>query len=461
MEAHLGKMQAQKPGGMVRILRPWALLGLAGLVAGLLLAACTSATPSGTPPAGTSIPSPPATATALPPGEPTPTTPLTLSTDITVTLWWPDALHPNEDSEGSQVLHNQIDAFEEANPNVKVEYLVKRAYGPGGTVDLLQSAYNVAPSILPDLVVLDDQELGEAVRAGVLQPLDGLVSQTLLDDLYPFAVGVGRFAEGQMALEFTADIEHLAYNTQKVPSPPVTWTEVLSGTARYIFPAAGHQGWVNDSFLIQYLALGGRLVDENGQPALDEQLLARALGFYAKGVERKVIRSVVLELETLDQCWEKLLAGGPWMSNVSAAQFLGEREDHLTMRFAPLPTWNGTVTNMSHGWVMVIVAQDQPHQQAAARLLTWLMDPPRNAAWSLSAVLLPARREALAFLGNEDPYYPFLHWQLESAHFHPTSPSYEAIAQALQNAVREVLSGTATPEEAARQVLKTLGQSTE
>ncbi|MGQ9584167.1 MAG: extracellular solute-binding protein [Anaerolineae bacterium] len=357
-------------------------------------------------------------------------------------------------------MRSQLATFQEANPNIAVELRVKRAYGKGGMLDLLQGAYGVAPSILPDLVVLDAQELGAAVRAGTLQPLDGLLSQKLLDDLYPFALGVGRFAEGQMAIQFAGDVEHLAYDAQKVPSPPVTWTDVLSGTARYVFPAGGHEGQVNESFLIQYLALGGRLVDENGQPALDEKLLIRVLTFYAEGLAGKVVRSGVLEVENLDQCWDRFVAGTAGMANVSASRYLRERENYPNVRFAPLPTWNGTVTTMSRGWVMALVAQDRPHQEAAARLVTWLMEPSRTAAWNLKVGLLPTRREAMTFLGTGDPYISFLHWQLESARFHPTAPSYGAIGQALQNAVHDVLSGAATPEDAAHRVLKALGQPT-
>ncbi|NLE76436.1 MAG: hypothetical protein GX605_06750, partial [Chloroflexi bacterium] len=103
--------------------------------------------------------------------------------------------------------------------------------------------------------------------------------------------------------------------------------------------------------------------------------------------------------------------------------------------------------------------QDSLHQEAAANLIAWLMEPPRNAAWNASLNLLPTRREALALLNNDDPYMSFLHWQLESARFRPHAPAYHTIAQALQTAVREVLSGEASPEESARRALKAVGQT--
>ena len=438
---------------------PWAFLVLAGLVAGLLLAACTTLSPATSAPQGTPTlgPSPAATPSPQPTVVASPPSPLTSSTSLTLTLWWPDALLPPGGSEAREVLESQFKAFEEAHPSISVVLQVKAAEGKGGLLDLLQKAYPVAPSILPDLVVLNAEDLGEAVRAGVLQPLAPLLPQALLDDLYPFALNVGRFPQGVMALQFAADVEHLAYDSGKVPTPPVTWTDVLSSTARYVFPAGGRQGRVNDAFLIQYLALGGRLVDENGQPALDGKLLARVLDFYAQGVERNVIRPNVLEIETLDQCWERLAAGGPGMANVAASRYLRERTKYPALRFAPLPTWNGAVTTMSRGWVFALVAQDRPHQEAAALLIAWLLDPPRLAAWNTSAGYLPTRREAMTYLEDGTSYIPFLHWQLESAQYHPTAASYEAVAQALQSAVREVLSGTATPEESAQRVLKALG----
>ncbi|NLE77764.1 MAG: hypothetical protein GX605_13565, partial [Chloroflexi bacterium] len=309
----------QQEGGA----RRGGLIALAGLLAGLLLAAACTASPAtpSTPGPSPQPTQPEPTATA-----PTATAPVTATPRITLTIWWPDALPSDGETPSGGVLRSQLDAFQEANPNIAVELRVKRAAGSGGLLQLLQSTYNVAPAALPELVVLDSEGLGEAMQAGVLQPLDALLPPTLFADMYPFALSIGRLGESQLALQFSADVEHLAYNTRKMPTAPVTWADVLSGTTRYLFPAAGQQGRVNRAFVIQYLALGGRLVDDSEKPALDEKLLAQALGFYAKGMEQKVIPARVLEMDSLDQCWESFIGGGGGMANVMASRYLNERE---------------------------------------------------------------------------------------------------------------------------------------
>jgi multiple sugar transport system substrate-binding protein len=307
---------------------------------------------------------------------------------------------------------------------------------------------------------MDADEVPPAVSAGILQPLDDLIDQKILDDLYPFARAIGSHPDGQMAVQFAADLEHMAYNSRRVASAPVTWTDVLSSTARTIFPAAGRQGQVNRAFLIQYQALGGRYLDESSVPILDVELLERVLAYYVEGNQSKAFPNRITELENPGQCWELFLEGGAGITTVEASRYLRERESNPNAEFAPIPTWKGNVTTMAWGYALAIVAQDSLHQEAAARVLDWLMEPGAQAELTLAAGLLPTRREAVTMLGSEDAYFPFLHWQLEAAQSRPGNPAFAAITEALQKAVQDVLAGSASPEDAAQSVLETVGQPT-
>ena len=45
-----------------------------------------------------------------------------------------------------------------------------------------------------------------------------------------------------MALQFEVEsVEHAIYNPSKIAVAPLSWTEVFSSGATYIFPAAGSQ----------------------------------------------------------------------------------------------------------------------------------------------------------------------------------------------------------------------------
>ena len=138
-------------------------------------------------------------------------------------------------------------------------------------MNYLVSASQVAPAVVPDLVAIDTAQLSN-LSQDIAVPLDGLVSPELATDLYSFAIQAGTVDEQLLALQFEVEnVEHAIFNPSRIAVAPLSWTEVFSSGATYIFPAAGQGGLVNDAFLIQYLSTGAALVDLNGAPALDPE----------------------------------------------------------------------------------------------------------------------------------------------------------------------------------------------
>jgi multiple sugar transport system substrate-binding protein len=393
---------------------------------------------------------------ATPSVSPTPSRPPAISSAITLTLWTTEIFFPTEADDSGQILAQQWQAFEAAHPDVTIEYVLKKPYGKGGILDFLNTALAAAPTVLPDLVILDTFELNEAAEAGLIQPLDELVSSELQQDLFPFA---RRSFDGQlMGIQFEADIEHLIYNTNKIDSPPMTWREVISNRVVYIFPAGGEGGLVNDAFLIQYLAVGGRLDDESGKPALDEDALAQVLQFYKDGLEAGVIPLSVLEFEDLNDCWLVYVSAQAAMSNVSSAKYLADRGLLKNTSFAAIPTRDGNLGTLSKGWALAVVTEDPGRQAAAAQLIEWLLEPENTADWNLAARHLPTRQDAFDYLGTTDDYFPFVRRLLENVYPRPVASAYEKIGRALQRAVQDVLQGEASPEEAAAAIITAVEQ---
>lgn len=399
-----------------------------------------------------------ATVTETPTTTPiTPTLP-TVPPVITLTLWTAEPFSPAQADAGGQILIQQIDAFTAAHPDVVVEYVLKKPYGKGGILNFLLTTSAAVPAAMPDLVAIDTIEIKEAAQAGLLQPLDGLISIELQEDLFPFAQEVGRF-EGQLVgLQFETDIEHLIYNTNKLEEPPLTWTDVLTDEVSYVFPTGGREGLVNDVFIIQYLALGGQLVDETGRPALNAELVTQVLQFYRDGYEMGVIPPSVLEFKTLDDCWPVYLSAEVAMTNVSSGRYLADRSLLMYTRFASIPTRDGNVATLSQGWAWAIVTSDPARQVLAAQLIEWLMEPENSAQWNLSAGHLPTRKAAFEVLGTEDSYYPFLSKQLEGAHPRLARAVYSEVARVLQQAVEKVMTGEAIPQEAAQAAIESIAK---
>ena len=380
------------------------------------------------------------------PSEPTPSF-------ISLTIWGPGQFAPGEADSGNQVLQVQYQAFMAENANVGLEYVLKAPYGEGGVLHTLLAASYAAPATLPDLAIVDAFELGPLAQAGVAQPLQELVAEELRADLFPFAQEACTFDGDLIGLQFEADIEHLVYYTKTLEAPPVTWGDLFTGSISYIFPAGGEAGLVNDTFLIQYMAQGGQLVDEEGRPDLEGSAIRMPLRLYDEGFKYDVIPSRVLELDNLEECWEAYAEGNIAVSHISSWRYLTSRARLQDTTFAPLPTQDGRVATMSRGWAFVIITSEPGRKAATARLIEWLMSPQNLAEWSLATNHLPTRSSALRLIGWPDDYTDFLATQLENAFFRPSTPEFDKIAQALQGAVEGVLSDQLTPRQAASEVL--------
>ena len=104
-----------------------------------------------------------------------------------------------------------------------------------------------------------------------------------------------------------------------------------------------------------------------------------------------------------------------------------------------------------------MIVTDSPYrQEAAARLIEWVMRPEDLAAWSESSNHIPTRPSALRLTHWPRSYTNFLEDQLANASYRPSTPEFERIARALQAAVEGVLRGERTPRQATTQVMDSL-----
>ena len=146
------------------------------------------------------------------------------------------------------------------------------------------------------------------------------------------------------------------------------------------------------------------------------------------------------------------------MTNVSSRRYLADRELLMYTRFASIPTRDGNVTTLSQGWAWAIVTSDPMRQALAAQFIEWLMEPENSVEWNLAAGHLPTRRAAFEFLGTEDSYYPFLSKQLEGARPRLAGAVYSEVSRVLQQAVEKVIAGEASPQEATKAAIESIGK---
>ncbi len=420
----------------------------------VLLCGCDLDTtePTPLPEATAETPGPPPEMTSLPTGEVDATPPVPPVSKLTI--WTTEAFSPTQTITSGQILAEQVAIFESAHPEVQIEFVVKKPYGKGGVLDYLLTTQSVVPALLPDLVFLDIDELGTAAQAGAVQPLNDLVPPELIADLYLFAREAGTVDGLLYGLQFQANLDHLAYNTGRLAIPPRSWPGVLSSTGPYIFPAGGQSGLVNDDFLVQYLAMRPWPAQDPDEPFLQEDNLTAVLQYYNDGVTRGVFPADVLNYHTTDDCWRDYLGNEAVLTHVSAHRYLTDGDQRPSTAMAPIPAINGPGAAISRGWAQALVATDAARQSLALEFMTQLMSPEALGNWNLAAGYLPTRKAALDRWDEEDSYTRFASQLLETAQPRPRISNYTQVAAALQKAIEEVISGAATPEEAAAQAIE-------
>jgi len=338
---------------------------------------------------------------------------------------------------------------------VRVAVVPKPRYGKGGLLDFLRTAQPVAPAVLPDLVALDVSELEAAAAAGLLQPLDGLLDKSLTDKLYPFAVSAGEFGDRLLAVQYAADLDHLAYREGEVKEPPPTWAALLEAQDPYLAPvgspqpgAAGQSfGGLQYLFISQYLSAGAsydpaaRILSVEGEP------LQRMLDFYDAAGKTGVLPPAAQELADADAVWNAFAQGAASLADVSARRYLNEGKNLKDTSYAETPGWADPVTPIAGGWALAITATDPARQRAAADLIARLLEPENAGHLAAAGSWLPTSSAALQTWGAS-PYYKFLDARLVSAISPPAGPDSAQAAARIRKALDSVIKGESDPAAA-------------
>ena len=427
----------------------------------LALAGCTGLTPTSEP---TSLPPTPTpispTAVPIPTPEPQPMI-------TTLKLWLPEELNPYSDSPGAEILLQQLAEFNRSRKDLQVEVFVKKVHGRGGMIDYLRIARDAAPSILPDLIVVGTDDLATMATSNYIQPLDSLLPSAQAAERFPFAVEMGTVTSQEGDETVTAgfvigvDMQHLAYRKTPSSSPPISWTQVITPPVSFIFPAGGRDLQVNDATLIQYMAAGGKVTDSDGNPFLDERTLLKVLTFYDDCVGTGAISpTVVLDITTAEQSWERFKAGEGDIAVVQASHYWPEvlaGATDGTFIAGSLPTRDGfPFTIARDAWAAAMVTDDPSRQALAMILFDWLTAPENSAEWTQAAGYLPGTRSALRMWDVPEAEQVALRDLLDAAIPAPSQEVMAKVGPVMQVAVESVLTGTASPQEAARTAAQSL-----
>jgi hypothetical protein len=414
----------------------------------LLLVSCTPEVPSSPPP-----PIPSAAPTSTPEATETPT-PLPSYGLTTLNLWVPDIIELYGESGESLVFMEQIESFSRRNRDIQIDVQIKKARGEGGLYDLLSSAAPVAPTLLPDLIILERADLTRAAEADLIHPLpEDSLDRT---DLFPFVVETIHFDSQVYGLPLFTQVDHTAYYPRTGVAPPITWTAVLSGEYSLLMPGAPADDLASDALLTAYLGTGGAVVDDAGAPFLERQQLESLYAFFGDLIEAGLFNpEVVGVLPDASASWAAFQNQAGSLAVVPAGSYWQQEE--RTSEAAWIPTPNGRPVAVGDVWAFALVAEDPGRQEAALRLAARLADSPQVADSAAAAGMLPPRPSALSLWALSMEEVDFL-----SSLLLATEPSLplgvdEPVRRALQAGLTLLLDEEeTTAEEAATYALTVL-----
>jgi ABC-type glycerol-3-phosphate transport system substrate-binding protein len=115
----------------------------------------------------------------------------------------------------------------------------------------------------------------------------------------------------------------------------------------------------------------------------------------------------------------------------------------VSQGYSAIPGLSGGLIPLTTSWAWAITTTDPIRQPLAADLITFLTAPENLANWSSRSQILPARREAMALLADQNPYYRFAAVESERAQVMPVSET-SRLLDVIGDAVFQVLT-TETP----------------
>ena len=349
----------------------------------------------------------------------------------------------------ADILTSAFHQFEQANPGTRVDAQVKAESGISSLVNYLRSGQRAAPSIMPDVALVNTQHLWQLADLGLVTEISP-AELGQFGPYYQFALDAVTYNDLIYGIPYAADILHVAYYLDQLETPPTTWSELFSGEQEFLFPGSGGDGFQNASILLQYIGAGGQLL-EDGSISNPEALEA-VFEFLVEGRIRGIIPSEVADLASLNAVWTAFVSGGRGVAASAADTFLENRDSAPQVHFGQVPTRNGLHATIADTWAFVILTEDPAQREQVLALLKHLMVSTVQGAWGQYTHRLPSNQQAMAEWTATGDYQDFLNRQLEVAVALPNGRAFDEFSRRLQAAQSGVLSGELTADEAVKQV---------
>jgi ABC-type glycerol-3-phosphate transport system substrate-binding protein len=360
-------------------------------------------------------------------------------------IWAPAFFQPALDVRTNDALATVYEQFERSHPGVHIDVQLRADIGEASLLNYLRRAQRVAPTILPDIILIDAQQLWQVAELGMLSPIE----QQQLGagvEFYPFTVDALTSDDELAGVPYTTDLIHLVYDPEELPDAPRTWAEFLTSEQTLIF-AAGKSENLNEFAYLQYLGAGGGIPTAD---SMNGDLLLAFFTFLAEARTLDLIPESVLEIATDNAAWDTFAVAEQSMAATSTYVILQHWDtiNSGTVRYAPIPTQGGEALSVARVWAFAVVASDVGQQELSLTLIRAFLEPTVHSQWGRVAMHIPSQPAAFELWRNSSPYYEFVQTTLAVTQAFPYSRRFAELSRRLQAAQKLVLRNEMTPEEA-------------
>lgn len=357
-------------------------------------------------------------------------------------VWLPPQFNPNANNEAAGLLKERLNDFEAVHPGLQIDVRIKSESGEADLLNSLSITSMAAPDALPDLIALPRHNLETAAQKGLLEPLDD-ISRTLQNsEWYPYASEMSEVNGRSYGIPFAGDALVIVYRPELVWIK--SWNDILLSDSQLLFSGADPQAEVALSL---YASLGGELIDAQGDPTLDQELLTRVLELFARGRGVSLFPEAVENISSDDQVLQEYRARRAEMAIFHFSKYR-DTQDGL---FQPLMSLgDDAYFTFATGWMWALPAQSAENRQLSLELGEYLTEDVFLAPWINESGYLPTR----GFAGEEDSDETVTAL-IEASHPPPSADTLLVLGPPVRDALIRVLNGE-QPEAVARTVIEEL-----
>ncbi|ACL70792.1 extracellular solute-binding protein [Halothermothrix orenii] len=350
-----------------------------------------------------------------------------------------------------------VDEFNKTHEDIEVEML---HYNTEDLRENFQNAMMAGEG--PDATISPFDHVGVFAVLGIAEPITDILPQDIKDALVDNALPAMSL-DGEM-YGVPIDMGNhlmLLYNKKFVKEPPKTWDELIKIAKKHTKDLDGDG--VNDQFGLVYNLTepfwfipfmsghGGWVMDENRQPTLNTDGVVNAFKFIRDlKFEHKIVPEEC-DYDIADSLFKEnkavFLINGDWSLNGYKAV---EGLDFGTAAIPKFKDYEWPKPMMSGNGFIMAEGLSEEKQEALFEFIRFVLEKENQVRMVKELSILPSTKAARE-VEFEDPILRGSIEQLNHTKPMPIVPEMRAIWDALRAPIQNVMNGSATPEDAAKE----------